>query len=699
MSNRTTAADRANHAPARSRSQPTIENKSPSTTPILDAIKLRTMVSRTQGGATSSTAQRGKTNAGNRKPVTKPKHMSGPPGNVMTDLELDVPGPLGNDHTQDSGPEHINEGELGSEPPERANVPITASQKTPTTAKEDLCVDQPDDMIQPTTSDAEECVTDPPTTPKPLPHFKKRKSEVEEDTEAYEPGTNTFFPLLQVGEPAVKKACNELVEETTEDFEGSDEDDGMNTRQASLAPSQDEAMEGTDDGIDDDDEVHIVTTVRTLKVNAPKAVAKPTPPPEHTMLTDPFVRRLPGHEEHGKSANADPGKTCLLMPRAPPSTYAQAAMTDDGLPSSNAKRGNPPSELALMVAPTAFAHHMVQPARNRFSVSIYQEQAGMHEPHSIPPQHIFHNCEWTQVTDLFSSQKDGDILIVIWGMEYRNLAYSTEVKIEATLKEYFKNDALNIQITPPVPPPAYQMKGPPPSNHQPFIQDHMGTPFTFYVRGLEPDEKAQILKETFIPTSQDSYLILDATDFVTDFIFTIDGINADPDQTGQSTVEKLLKDRLYTSQKVWSFLANHHDAINLTIPADEIPALVILWLEARGIWIEGRQGEPGRQAWNIWIAHPTKVPSYHLDWLAALRSVFPISNGTGFGGTARIIRIPFFCKGCKGESHPTAQCPLKEQLRAILKRPQDKNAQRGKPKTRGGRGGYLGKANGRFTND
>ncbi|KAK0477679.1 hypothetical protein IW261DRAFT_1566064 [Armillaria novae-zelandiae] len=477
MSNHTTAADHANCAPTCMRSQPIIEVDAPSTTPILDTIKLRTVTSQSQGGTTTSTAQRGKANTETKKHTAKPTQVS------MSSEEA-------NAETEETTPNESQQGDTNMQPGNN-------------------------DMTTPKS----------PATLQPLPHFKKRKSEIEEDTEPYYPGGNTFFPLLQDDVPVTKKPWNGLPEVPTEEFEESDGDDTLSTCQMSQTPSQNkEAEEQDDDMAGDDDAVQKVPTARILKVNAPKAI-----------------------------------------PQAPPSMYAPAATPEVRMYSSKATRGQQPSKLAQMVAPMAFATCTAQTARDRYFIIIYREQAGTYGPHTIPPQHIFHNYEWTQVTNLFSSQEEGNILIIVWGMEYKNLTYSTEAKIEATLKEFFKNDKLDIQIAPLTPPPADEPQG----------------------SGLEPEEKAWILKEIFLPTNHDSYLILDARDFVTDFVFTIDGINATPDELGQSTVEKLIKDKLYSSQKVWTFLTNHHDTINTAIPADEILVLVILSLEARSLWIEG----------------------------------------------------------------------------------------------------------------
>ncbi|KAK0472701.1 hypothetical protein IW261DRAFT_1424055 [Armillaria novae-zelandiae] len=651
MSNRTTAADHANRAPARMRSQPVIEVDAPSTTPILDAIKLRTITSRSQGGTTTSTAQRGKANTETKKHAAKLTQVSMSSEEVNNSQETGLSKHDGNDVLNGtSGPQRTLEEKRGTE----ANA--ETEEMIPNESQ------QGDTNMRPGNNDT--TAPKSPVTPQSLPHFKKRKSEIEEDMEPYYPRGNTFFPLLQDDVPATKKPRNGLPEVPMEEFEESDGDDTLSTRQMSQTPSQnEEAEEQDDDMAGDDDAVQKVPTARILKVHAPKAVAKPVADYEHAIPMDPFARRLPGHEGNNQETTQVFRLPHSLQPQAPPSMYAPAVTPEVGMYSSKATRGQQPSELAQMVAPMAFATRTAQTARDGYSIIVYREQAGTYGPHTIPPQHIFHNYEWTQVTNLFSSQEEGNILIIVWGMEYKNLTYSTEAKIEATLKEFFENDKLNIQIAPPTPPPTYHLKGPIPPSHQPFIHDHTRTPFTFYVWGLEPEEKAWILKEIFLPMNHDSYLILDARDFVTNFVFTIDGINATPDELGQSTVEKLIKDKLYPSQKVWTFLTNHHDAIDTAIPADEIPVLVILSLKARSLWIEGRRGEPGRLAWNIWIAHPTKIPIYHLDWLAALRSVFPIMNG---------------------ESHPTAQCLLKEQLGSTLKRPRDENALRGKPKPRGG---------------
>ncbi len=155
-------------------------------------------------------------------------------------------------------------------------------------------------------------------------------------------------------------------------------------------------------------------------------------------------------------------------------------------------------------------------------------------------------------------------------------------------------------------------------------------------------------------------------------------------------VEKIIKDKIYTSNKVWDFLHTPHNAISPELAlSDELPGLVITLLEVKSIWIEGRGGEPSRQAWNLWISHPMKIPHFHLNWIAVLKSAFLIVNINGYGGKAHAIRVSFFCKGCKGGSHPTSQCPLKEQLGNLLKKLRDKGHQNFRGRNRGGCGGYV----------
>ncbi|KAK0209795.1 hypothetical protein IW262DRAFT_1302063 [Armillaria fumosa] len=375
---------------------PNIEGKSPLSTPILDAIKLRTVAPHCQGGSSVPTTQKKKGNVGSKKQMAKPKQS-----------------PM----LLEGTPTPWKQGASAIQPPMLQTNTDTA--EPPITVKEMLTGNPLMDVNPSVTSNESE----PLATPQALPQLKKRKSEVDEDTEAYVPGMNTFFPLMQDEEPVIKKARNRSAEGQTDDSEISDGVDGLSRWQASLAPSQEENNEGHQD-IDEDEDIHIVTT------------------------------------------------------------------------------------------------------------------------------------------------KSRDILIIVWGMECKNLVYSTE-------------------IAPPIPPLTYHMKGQVPFDYQPFIQDHTGTPFTFYVRGLEEEEKALILKEVFIPTNHDLYIVLDAKDFVTNFVFTINDINTAPNTIGQSMVEKLIKDKFYVLQKVWSFLMKHHNAIDPTIPADEVPSLVILSLEVRGIWVEG----------------------------------------------------------------------------------------------------------------
>ncbi|KAK0473335.1 hypothetical protein IW261DRAFT_1569749 [Armillaria novae-zelandiae] len=517
----------------------------------------------------------------------------------------------------------------------------------------------------------------------------KRKSETIEDEPPFTPGLNSFAPLFEAQEPVTKKAKQT---EKEEEWQNEQLDDYEKEYQQDHPPQDTSTNEACDQGSNDIMPTKEPIQPRTLVVKAPRQDTRYAEINISEEPIDPFARRLPGAEqgERAPPPRAQPDPTLpKLAPVVPPNQAAPPSLVP----------ANPHDlDIAMMFAPTTTSSQTTSTAfRDESQVIIHTEFNGLLPPHSIAPQHVFHNYDSKQIANLFSSRKPGDILVIVWGLEYRNLTYATEARIGAAIRAFFPNKALNLQIAPPSPPPSYNMKGPLPPTTQRFIVDHTGTPFTFYVCGLEPKMKAEILQEGFLPTSLDSYQILDANDFVTDFVFTIDGLNAPPDEMGQRLVEKMAKDQLYVTNAVWAFLSNHHDAIDPSIPAADVPSLIILSLEARGIWIEGRRGEPGRQAWNIWIAHPTKVPAFHLQWLAALKSAFPIRSASGFGGVARVIDVPFFCKGCKGESHPTSQCPLKEKLGDLLQRPRDAAAQRGKPKSRGGRGGKQGTYNGRPT--
>ncbi|KAK0495051.1 hypothetical protein EDD18DRAFT_1106891 [Armillaria luteobubalina] len=487
----------------------------------------------------------------------------------------------------------------------------------------------------------------------------KQKSKTIEDEPAFTPGPNPFLPLFIQDELLSKKAKQE--EKGSDEYKDELLDDHEEDDFQSTPPLDEEDTEQQEES--DNDTMKIAVAPQTLVVKALQPAAWQAAGELPAGPVDPFARRLPGAEDDG-AAPAPPlppnQMQSALAPTVPPATT---------LPGNTSMLTSPPAQdLAMMFAPTTMSNQSTPPAsRNESSVTILTDVHGPFGPHSIPPQHVFHNYNSSQVAALFSTRQPGDILAMVWGLEYWNLTYATEARLGAALRAFFPNQELHLQITPPCPPPSYHAKGPLPPMAQKFITNHTGTPFTFYIQGLGPKMKAKILHEGFIPTNLDSYQILDTDDFVMDFVFTIDGLNAPHDKNGQKMVEKLLKDQLYVSAAVWSFLLNHHDTIDPSFPTNDIPSLVILLLEARGIWVEGRKGEPGRQAWNIWIVHPMEVPSFHLQWLSALKSAFPIRSGSGFRGMARVIDIPFFCKGCKGESRPTSLCPLKECLGDVLK--------------------------------
>ncbi|KAK0484264.1 hypothetical protein EDD18DRAFT_1361559 [Armillaria luteobubalina] len=255
---------------------------------------------------------------------------------------------------------------------------------------------------------------------------------------------------------------------------------------------------------------------------------------------------------------------------------------------------NPPDQdLVMMFTLTMASNQNIPTASRKDSLVIIHTEFCEHfSPHSILLQHIFHNCDSSQITTLFSTRQPGDILIIVWGLEYHNFTCATETRIGATLRAFFPNQEFNLQIVLPCPPPSYHTKGPLSPTVQRFITDHMGTPFMFYICGLTPKMKVAILCKNFLLTSLDSYQILDVSDFVIDFVFMIDSLNAPSDEQGQKLVEKMIKDQLYMTSAIWTFLLNHHDTIDPSYPAADILALIILSLEVWGIWIEGRRGEP-----------------------------------------------------------------------------------------------------------
>ncbi|KAK0496495.1 hypothetical protein EDD18DRAFT_1105609 [Armillaria luteobubalina] len=469
----------------------------------------------------------------------------------------------------------------------------------------------------------------------------KWKSKTIEDKPAFTLGPNPFLPLFVQDEPLSKKAKQE--EKGSDEYKDELLDDHEEDDFQSTPPLDEEDTEQQEES--NNDTMKIAVAPWTLVVKAPQLAAWQAAGELPTGPVDPFVRRLPGAEDDG-AAPAPPlplnQMQSALAPTAPPATM---------LPGNTSMLTSlPAQDLAMMFVPTTMSNQSTPPAsRNESLVTILTDVHGPFGPHSILPQHVFHNYDSSQVAALFSTRQPGNILAVVWGLEYRNLTYATEARLGAVLRAFFPNQELHLQIVPPCPPPSYHVKGLLP----PMVQKHK--------------MKAKILHKGFIPTNLNSYQILDTDDFITDFIFMIDGLNAPHNENGQKMVEKLIKDQLYVSAAIWSFLSNHHDAIDPSFLTNDIPLLIILSLEARGIWVEGRKGELGRQVWNIWIVHPMKVPSFHLQWLSALKSAFPIRSGSGFRGIARVIDIPFFCKGCKGESHPTSLCPLKECLGDVLK--------------------------------
>ncbi|KAK0209767.1 hypothetical protein IW262DRAFT_1302044 [Armillaria fumosa] len=174
----------------------------------------------------------------------------------------------------------------------------------------------------------------------------------------------------------------------------------------------------------------------------------------------------------------------------------------------------------------------------------------------------------------------------------------------------------------------------------PKSNKHFGTPFIIYIRGLTPDQKARV-------------------------------------------VEKLLKDVLYASASIRTFLMSNYDAIPNDVSNDRVLARVILSLIACAYWIEGRNGGLGCQAWNIWIAHPTRVVVRHQNWIKELFKVFPIYSADGFSGTTKPLTYPFFCQGCKGGNHATVQCSYQKilELGAPLRADMPEDKDEGMPST------------------
>ncbi|KAK0489654.1 hypothetical protein EDD18DRAFT_1110008 [Armillaria luteobubalina] len=365
----------------------------------------------------------------------------------------------------------------------------------------------------------------------------KRKSEVEDDNNEYALGANSFSPLLKLTEPQTKKMRNSQQEEHKEDQES--DEDKAEMQCLSPSPLDGEGVEEYDDY--DEEAVEVITY--------------------HSNVD----------RDEDLSLVMDPGISAAAPYQARDQSFLRAPNTQIAPPSS---------DLALMFTPTSSLNIITATAKDDGSVSIYKEFMGSFEPHSIPPQHIFHNYDLEQINTLFRSQAPGDILIIMWGLEYKDLTYTTEARIKATIKTFFQMENLTLHITLPSPPLLYKAKGPTLLKVQKFMEDHTGTPFMFYVQGLSLKMKDTLIHEGFLPTTLSSYQVLDASDFVTDFAFTIDGVSAPPNEQGQQLVEKIVKDKLYQSPAVQAFLQAHHDAIDPLIPINKIPSLIILSLEA-----------------------------------------------------------------------------------------------------------------------
>ncbi|KAK0429539.1 hypothetical protein EV421DRAFT_1914487 [Armillaria borealis] len=265
-------------------------------------------------------------------------------------------------------------------------------------------------------------------TPTSTTHLLKRKSETDDEAN-FVPGPNPFIPLFAKTEPVVKKArSNEQGEEDEgDDLDEYQEEEEMQhvhphhppvitfrktkltVQTSSHAPSD---TGDTEEQIEsDNDTIEISMVPCTLMVNAPRNDARlaATMTADHPL--DPFARRLPGFAD-GENENASLLHTGSHLPaQAPPLPHAPTWHKD---PQVFVNRTAP--DLAEMFAPTTSSSHTATPTtRGDQPITIHREFTGTFGPHSIPPQHVFHNYDSTQVRTLFSTRQPGDILIIDQG--------------------------------------------------------------------------------------------------------------------------------------------------------------------------------------------------------------------------------------------------------------------------------------------
>ncbi|KAK0245036.1 hypothetical protein EDD85DRAFT_943432 [Armillaria nabsnona] len=174
------------------------------------------------------------------------------------------------------------------------------------------------------------------------------------------------------------------------------------------------------------------------------------------------------------------------------------------------------------------------------NLQIYEWPVPRYPPHSISPQVVFENYSIAQIEKLYRTRTPSDILIILYNKGFADITLSTTSTIQNILKVYFRNLNLPNQVAKP-----YLIVPLSPPHHMPFI---------FYGRGLAEDQKKQILREAFLPTTMELLLFLDPDDFVMDFALTINGFNLPSTEEEQRIVEKLLKDALYHNPKVFTFL-------------------------------------------------------------------------------------------------------------------------------------------------
>ena len=187
-------------------------------------------------------------------------------------------------------------------------------------------------------------------------------------------------------------------------------------------------------------------------------------------------------------------------------------------------------------------------------------------------------------------------------------------------------------------------------NRSEYTEHRPVTPY--YIGGITRLQRRQLFFWDCWATPKTAFFILPKSDFVTDYIMTLENTFLDDDDASIAKVTSALMTTIMAdeSHSFENFVEEHHDAAHSHFTTEDILDTIVGKMEVVPFQII----EKGATItlFNVYAPSPTIDADAHAEWIALFRD-----RTYEFYGTAN-AKYPYTCGTCYSQDHPTGKCPF-----------------------------------------